>query len=186
MFIKKEELNEIKFKLRKLEEEQEKLQDTIKFLGQHNRDEIVANTKSFDDCERIFFYDTFEKGKIEYIDNFGEYQIQAIQLRKSMKIEDIEKVDNDIYVLHFKDTTKDESFKCDDKFLQLNKSTNEILDITDIKARYENQEKVSAHLKESTQALSEVVKDFFKAKDTHQKLNEKTTTAKKTKKTTKK
>lgn len=193
MFIKKEELNEIREKLgtynnrfAEIEKENKKLKGTIKFLCKHNRDEIVAEIETLE--VKGFYYDSFIV--IKYINEESELCKIQTDLNLYMQIKNIENISKYIYVLHFADIRDDEECKeCEeekqkDKFLQLDTFSNEITDITDIKARYENQEKVSAHLKESAQALSEVVKDFFKAKDTHQKLNEKTTTAKKTKKTT--
>lgn len=163
MFIKQQVLDAINEKLNKLEVEQEKLNDTIHFLLKYNKDDIIANTIVCNVDEVDYSYSDFmyEHLSIKYISSYGTLQKIPTTLRRTMAIKDIEKVSDDICVLHFQDTNKDEDWKCPDTFLQLNKRKNEIMDITEIKARYENQEKVSENLKDSAQALGEAFKGIF-------------------------
>lgn len=164
MFVKKQEFDKLNAKLDKLEKNQEHLQDTLEFLCHHDRDDIIADTRAYvDDAEYWYQNGVFDTLKLSYINSKGLLQFTKTHLKPFMRLKSVEKVDGDdaIYVLHLKDTTTDNEFNCGDKFIQLNKVTNEIIDITKIKSRYENQEKVSANLKESAQALGEAFKGIF-------------------------
>ena len=156
MFISKERLRNIERHLQDLEDKQFEQGELIEFLIEHNKDDIVASTE-------------FVKGEIfpsrrlfiKYINSNSKLCKLSTSLNTSMEIKHTERVNDDIFILHFEDTDIIEELKCSDKFFQLDKSKEEIIDITDIKARYENQEKVSENLKQSAQALGEAVKDLF-------------------------
>lgn len=162
MFVKKQEFDKLNAKVDELTTRQNQLEDTVAFLSNHDRDEIVVNTINYnDDCHYLYQTGIYSNLKILYINKMGLLKSICTHLKRYMKLESVESIDDNICILHLKDTTTDMQYNCGDKFIQLDKLENEIIDITDIKARYENQEKVSANLKESAQALGEAFKGIF-------------------------
>ena len=164
MFISRNRLKNIERHLQDLEDKQFEQGELIEFLTKYDKDAIVAETE---------YQKLQSKNYWEYASAYGnphicikyvsDKKLRTIStgLCSSMKISNVEKVDDDIYILHFEDVDTREDWRCKDKFIQLDKTSNKIMDITDIKARYENQEKVSENLKESAQALGEAFKGIF-------------------------
>lgn len=156
MFISRERLKNIERHLQDLEDKQFEQGELINFLVEHNKDDIITSSE--------FVKGTLYPSRtlfIKYIGNNCSMCKIETNLDNTMEIKGIEKVEDDVYILHLVDTDTREEWRCKDKFLQLDKTTNVIMDITKIKARYENQEKVSANLKESAQALGEAFKGIF-------------------------
>lgn len=72
----------------------------------------------------------------------------------------LEKIDDDNFVIKCKAYVNK---VLTDKYFQLTKSTGQIIDITEIKAKYENQEKVSEKLKQSAETLGDALSSIFSA-----------------------
>lgn len=156
MFISRNRLKNIERHLQDLEDKQFEQGELIEFLVEHNKDDIITSSE--------FVKGTLYPSRtlfIKYIGNNCSMCKIETNLDNTMEIKGIEKVEDDVYVLYLVDTDTREEWRCKDKFLQLDKTTNVIMDITEIKARYENQEKVSVNLKESAQALGEAFKGIF-------------------------
>lgn len=140
----------------------EKMQKTIDFITKYDKDAI----RVMSDYETHYIpflgqYSDLESYLCaEYIKN-GELYKTKIKTPYYVKNEDIsifEKIDYDTYIIKCKAYKNKELL---DKYFQLTKSSGELIDITEIKQRYENQEKVSENLKSSAESLGNVIKDLF-------------------------
>lgn len=182
---------------KKFNEKIDKMQKTIDFITEYDKDAI--RFMSDYESHYVSLWSQYPDSEYylcaEYIKN-GELYKTKVKTPYYVENEDIsifEKIDYDTYIIKCKTY---QNKKLVNKYLQLTKSSGEIIDITEIKERFENQEKVSENLKSSAESLGNIFKDLFAsepakkckkgAKSSAEKCKKCGESAKTTKKTSKK
>lgn len=140
-------IRELKIKVEKLACKLEDNERLIEFLLENDRNDCVVKSK-FNLCG---WYDV-----IEYVDSG---KLCDVKLPRNINGDDLSIIENNKESALFE--MKRAGLKT--KYYKLDKSQEMLFEITDLKEKFENQEKVSENLKQSAEAFGNSLKDIFES-----------------------